>query len=46
MSAPADRAKQLTGIDGVGKPRAVAVGGSALRDLLGARSTYLRLRKG
>lgn len=36
----------LTGIDGAGKPRALAVGGSALRNGLGARSTYLRIRTG
>lgn len=36
----------LSGIDGAGKPRAVAVSGAALRNALGARSTYLRIRTG
>jgi stage II sporulation protein D len=36
----------ITGIDGVGKPRSVAVSGSALRNALGVRSNYLRLRVG
>jgi Stage II sporulation protein len=36
----------ITGIDGVGKPRSVAVSGSTLRNALGVRSNYLRLRVG
>lgn len=36
----------ITGIDGVGKPCSVAVSGSALRNALGVRSNYLRLRVG
>ena len=36
----------LTGIDGAGKPRALAVTGSALRNALGVRSNYLRIRTG
>jgi stage II sporulation protein D len=37
---------RLTGIDGAGKPRTVAVTGSQLKTALGARSNYLRLRAG
>lgn len=37
---------RLSGLDGAGKPRAVTVGGAALRSALGVRSTYLRLRAG
>lgn len=37
---------RLTGIDGVGKPRAVDITGSQLRSALGARDRYLRLRAG
>jgi stage II sporulation protein D len=37
---------RLTGIDGVGKPRAVVITGSQLRSALGARDRYLRLRVG
>jgi SpoIID/LytB domain protein len=37
---------RLTGIDGVGKPRAVVITGSRLRSALGARDRYLRLRVG
>lgn len=36
----------LTGLDGAGKPRSVQVSGSALRNALGVRSNYLRLRTG
>lgn len=37
---------RLTGIDGVGKPRAVVLTGSQLKNALGAKSNYLRLRTG
>ena len=37
---------RLTGIDGAGKPRAVVVTGSQLKNALGAKSNYLRLRVG
>jgi stage II sporulation protein D len=37
---------RLTGIDGVGKPRAVDISGSQLRSALGARERYLRIRVG
>ncbi len=37
---------RLTGIDGVGKPRAVVVTGTQLKSALGARDRYLRLRAG
>jgi stage II sporulation protein D len=37
---------RLTGLDGAGKPRSVAVSGSALRNALGVRSNYFRLRRG
>ena len=36
----------LTGLDPAGRPREVRLGGSALRDALGVRSTYLRIRTG
>jgi stage II sporulation protein D len=39
-------AARLTGLDGAGKPRTVAVTGSQLTRALGARSNYLRLRAG
>lgn len=37
---------RLTGIDGVGKPRAVLITGTQLKSALGARDRYLRLRVG
>jgi stage II sporulation protein D len=36
----------LSGLDGAGKPRSVAVSGSALKNALGVRSNYFRLRTG
>jgi hypothetical protein len=39
-------AAAIAGIDGAGKPRSAAVSGSALKNALGVRSNYLRLRVG
>jgi hypothetical protein len=39
-------AATVAGIDRAGKPRSVAVTGSALKNALGLRSNYFRLRAG
>jgi stage II sporulation protein D len=36
----------LTGLDGAGKPRSVQVSGSTLKNALGVKSNYLRIRTG